>query len=540
MKNQQRLTAGAVAGGIVLVGALVTVTVLSAQNAGRERLQQLQTAQVQQLARGMNTRMEQAFQSFQGFVAAPPPFRTTLRDPSDAARLKVIQDLQPKATTGMVLVNRDGVVTNGTLLRDPASVGRRLVRPGLADVLAGKPAILPIANGLTTAAPTIAIGYPLKSASGTVIGAFLYESDVTATSAFNQEIAQLGGAKHADYAFVDSAGRVVASNNVALLGKPFDARIPGHGRPGVRRAGGDLLITQAVPAAQWRVVFRQPLHDFEGTLTDPIRSALLLLALLTIVLAGAAAFALLRQLKRARLEQERLVQLGHEREEFISIVSHELRTPVLGVLGFLQTTLDHWDAMHDPDRRRAVSRAAANASRLYMLSRDVLDSSAIESGHLQYSRELIDLRDVLTTTVMTTQELHPNRTISLATDTEPVWVVGDPERLQQVVVNLLENGLKASPDDAALSITAGASGDHAVVTVRDHGPGLEGPDLERAFDKFVRGRSRTVGSGLGLYICQQIVQGHHGTISVRNAPDGGAEFTVELPLSAAPKQPIDA
>jgi signal transduction histidine kinase len=76
--------------------------------------------------------------------------------------------------------------------------------------------------------------------------------------------------------------------------------------------------------------------------------------------------------------------------------------------------------------------------------------------------------------------------------------------------------------------------------VRDHGPGLEAQDLDRAFDKFVRGRSRTVGSGLGLYICQQIVQGHQGTIRVHNAPDGGAEFTVELPLSAAPKQPIDA
>jgi signal transduction histidine kinase len=76
--------------------------------------------------------------------------------------------------------------------------------------------------------------------------------------------------------------------------------------------------------------------------------------------------------------------------------------------------------------------------------------------------------------------------------------------------------------------------------VRDHGPGLETQDLDKAFDKFVRGRSRTVGTGLGLYICQQIVQGHHGTISVRNAPDGGAEFTVELPVAAAPMHPVDA
>ena len=540
MRKQERVTAGAVVGAIVLVGALVTVSVLSAQNAGRKRLQQLQVAQVEQLARGMNTRIEQAFTSFQGLVAAPPPFHATLRDPSDAARLKVLQDLQPSATSGMLLVDRNGTVTNGTLLRDPASVGQRLRRPGLETVLAGKAAVLPVASGLTTSEPTIALAYPLKSSAGAVVGAFLFESGVTSTSSFNEEIAQLGGAKNADYAFVDSTGTVVASNNVSLLAKKFDPRVTGHASTGVRRTGGDLLVSEPVPSAQWRVVFRQPVHDFEGSLTDPIRSALLLMALLTIALAGAAGFALLRQLRRARLEQERLVQLGHEREEFISIVSHELRTPVLGVLGFLQTTLDHWDQMPEADRRRAIARAAANASRLYMLSRDVLDSSAIESGHMQYSMELVDLRDVLTTTVMTTQELHPTRTVSLTAEPEPMWVMGDADRLQQVIVNLVENGLNASPDESPLTITATERNGHAVVLVRDHGPGLEGQDLDRAFDKFVRGRSRTVGTGLGLYICQQIVHGHHGTISVRNAPEGGAEFTVDLPAAAAPMQPVDA
>jgi nitrogen-specific signal transduction histidine kinase len=540
MKHQERLTAAGVVGGIGLVGALVTFSVLSAQNAGRERLQQLQQAQVEQLARGMNTRMEQAFTAFQGFVTAPPAFHASLRDASDAARLKTLQDLQPKATTGMLIVDAEGDITNGTLLRDPASLGRRLDRPGLAQVLAGEAAVLPVAPGLTTSVPTIAIAYPLKSAAGAVIGAFVLESEVAATSSFNQEIAQLGGARNASYAFLDSNGRVVASNDATMLGKLFDSRVTASTAVGVRRLGGDLIVSEPVPAAKWRVVFRQPVHDFEGSLTDPIRSALLLMALLTIVLAGAAGFALVRQLRRSKVEQDRLVQLGHEREEFISIVSHELRTPVLGVLGFLQTTLDHWDAMHDGDRRRAVSRAAANASRLYMLSRDVLDSSAIESGHLQYTKELIDLRDVLTTTVMTTQELHPGRTVSLTADSDPIWVMGDPERLQQVVVNLVENGLKASPEDSPLTVTVAAQDGHAVVVVRDHGPGLEEPDLDRAFDKFVRGRSRTVGSGLGLYICQQIVQGHEGTISVRNAPDGGAEFTVELPASAAPKHPVDA
>jgi signal transduction histidine kinase len=541
VKFNVRFTGASVAGGILVVGALVTVTVLSAQNAGRERLQELQISQVEQLSRSMDTRISETFNAFESFVTAPPPYTATLRDPSDLARLQVLQNLNPKATTGFLIVDSKSVVTNGTLLRDPGSVGRVLERPGLADVLAGNPGVLPVGPGLTTSAPTIGIAYPVKNAADAVIGAFIVESAVETSSAFNAEIASLGGAKNAHYYIVDARAGVVATDVASALGKTLPTEVlPEGAGEGPRRIAGDLLVVDDVPSADWRVVFRQPLQDFEGSLTDPIRSALLLLALLTLVLAGAAGLALTRQLRRARIEQERLRLLGLEREEFISIVSHELRTPVLGVLGFLQTTLDHWDSMSDGDRRRAVSRAAANASRLHMLSRDVLDSSTIESGHLQYFKEPIDLRDVLTSTVMTTQELHPDRTISLTAQATPVWVLGDNERLQQVVVNLIENGLKASPEDAPLTITVREELGHAFVVVRDHGPGLEEVDLERAFDKFVRGRSRTVGSGLGLYICEQIVQGHDGTVSVRNAPDGGAEFTVVLPLAAAPTQTADA
>jgi signal transduction histidine kinase len=522
---------------ILTIGALVVAAVSDARDAGRRRLGQLQVAEVQELARSMNTRIEQAYDSFKGLLTTP--YNATLRNRADATRLDQLQALQPKATTGLVLVNRKGVVVNGTLLRSQSLIGQRLDRPGLAGVLAGTPAVLPVAPGLTTALPAIAFAYPLHNAAGALEGAFIAEEEVSPTSEFNQEVAPLAGINHARFAFLDSAGIVIASNVATSIGRPLDDPIVGK-RVGLIRGDNQVAVVETVPAAGWRAVFTQPAHDFDGSLTSPLRSALVYVSLLTLAIAGLVAVVLLRRLARAREEQRRLNQLNADREEFISIVSHELRTPVVGLLGFLQTTLDHWEGMDDANRRQSVARAWANASRLYSLSRDVLDSSSLETGHLSYHRTVIDLREVVRSTVMAARELAPDREIGLDIDDQPLWVDGDPERLEQVLNNLLDNAVKASPPDSPIAVTALRQGTRVVLTVHDTGAGLSEEDLERAFEKFVRGRrSRTVGTGLGLYISQQIMAAHDGSISAANAADGGAMFTVELPLTGQPAGVVD-
>jgi signal transduction histidine kinase len=517
---------------IIAIGALVLAAVVDARNAGRQRLGQLQVAQVQELARSMDTRIQQAYSSFKGVLTVP--YHATLRNPSDSRRLEQLQALSPNATTGLVLVNRRGVVVNGTLLRDPAVIGTRLNRQGLSGVLAGKPAVLDVAPGLTTALPTIAFAYPLRSDSGALEGAFIAEEEVSPTSQFNQEVAPLAGTHNAKFSFIDNSGTVIASNDVSLIGRKLNDPLVGT-RTGLLRGGGQVAVVETVPAAGWRAVFTQPSRNFEGSLTGPLRSALVYLALLTIAIAGLVAVVLLRRLARSREEQRRLNQLGTDREEFISIVSHELRTPVVGLLGFLQTTLDHWDGMDDAARRQSVSRAWANASRLYLLSRDVLDSSSLETGHLTYHRDLIDLREVVGATVAAAREMSSTRQIHLDVADEPLWVNADPERLQQVLHNLIDNAATASPPDAPIEVASIRRGQRVVVTVRDNGPGLSAEDCERVFEKFVRGRgAHTVGTGLGLYISQQIVHAHDGTISAENAPDGGAIFTLDVPLVGQP------
>ena len=523
---------------VLLTAGLVLTTVRRAEQDGTRALQELQLAQVQQLTRSMDSRIASIFDSLQGLASGPPAWRAALRDRQDAARLAQLQALNPKARTGFFLVDMSGTVTNGTLLRDPASVGRRYERQGLDTVLGGKPAILPVGPGLTTAVPVVVVGFPLRDVTGrSVVGAMLIESDVYADSAFNAEVSQLKRGRTGEFSFVDEAGMVVASSNTSLLGQRLDEPLLGNATTGFHRVRGRVVVIEPVTSAGWRTVFRQDVDEFEGALTGPLRSALGYVVAAGLLGAGMALVLLARRLRRAREEQRRLEEISAVREEFISIVSHELRTPVAGLLGFLQTTLDHWEVMTDDERRRAVTRSLSSARRLHALTRDVLDTTNLETGGMPYTIGEFDLRTEIASAIEAERAMRPDRLLSLELSDTPAWVRCDPERVQQVLTNLLDNALKSSPPDTAVEISVSTSGGGVEVAVRDHGPGLSDSELARVFEKFVRGRTSTpTGTGLGLYICRQLVEAQGGSIRAERGEDGGARFVFTLPLMTA--QPV--
>ncbi len=535
-KHRDRLAVMTAVALVLAVATLVVVTVLQAERNGRKALEKLQVSQTEQLARSMDARVKQIFTAFQGFAAG---WEMTLRSKADLAKMQQLQDLNPNARAGFLLVDEKGVVLNGTLLRDPATVGTTLDREGLAGVLAGTPAILPVGPGVTTPLPTVGIAYPVRDTAGAISGAFVVESDVSSTSAFNEEVSQLRRGNTGEFTFIDANGRAVASSDSTMLGRPLQG-LPTSA--GLYRRDGQVVVVEPVPSASWRAVFRQDTSEFEGALTRPLRSALLLVVIAGVLAAGVIVVTLARRLERAREEQRRLQEINAAREEFISIVSHELRTPVVGLLGFLQTTLDHWEGMGESERRRAVSRGLASARRLHSLTRDVLDSSTLESGHLSYRFDVIDVRSEVATAVMAMQEVQPNRTVTLTTPDDPMWVRADPERMQQVLTNLLDNAAKSSPPYASIEVVVEHAGNDVRVDVVDHGPGLSEEERSRVFEKFVRGRSSTTqGTGLGLYICRRIVEAHGGTIEAQSGEEGsGATFEVTLPLVAAPAEPVNA
>ena len=207
------------------------------------------------------------------------------------------------------------------------------------------------------------------------------------------------GTRSATWRFLDSNGAVVASTLSTGLGAPVpDARLRDLPE-GLHQVGDELVVSADVPVVGWHVVFTQNRSEFVEPLAGPLQSAGLILVLLLLAVGLTLTVVLARRLRQAREQEARLRALNRSQDEFISVVSHELRTPVSGVLGFLQTSLDHWDVMSDEDRHSAVRRAFTNARRLQAMTRDVLDTESIESGRFGYVRHPMDLADEVRTAV---------------------------------------------------------------------------------------------------------------------------------------------
>ena len=521
---------------VLALAGLIVATVLEAQHNGRKALERLQLSQVQQLSGELDSAVKQAFAGNTA-VNAPPPWNLTPNDPTDAHRLQLLQP--PNARAGSVLIDRNGIITNGVLL-EGAKVGDRLQRPEIERVLGlnPHPAVLPVAPGVTTTVPTTAFAFPLKNAAGQPIGAYIAETDVSPDSDFSAILKELRSGNTGQYIFVDDRGLIAGASDPALNGTSVKALgLTANEKPGFRHQGAHIVAVGNLPTIGWTAVFRQTASEFEGGLTGPLRSALLLLAVAAVLGGGLLFFFLLRRLRAAREEQRRLAEINAVREEFMSIVSHELRTPVTGLLGFLQTTLDHWDVMSDDDRRAALNRASTNARRLHALTRDVLDTASIESGELSYVFEIVDVNAEVASAATAAQDLQPNRPISVDTPDQHAWVRADPERVQQVLTNLLDNAVKNSAPETPIDIAVRTVGREVQVAVTDRGAGIPSDELARVFDKFVRGRATdTRGTGLGLYICRRIIDAHGGRIWAESEP-GGTKLTFSLPLVPAPTEP---
>ena len=530
--RRDRAVLAAAVAAVLVTSALIVFTVLKAERDGTKALERLQQSQVEQLARSMNTRVDTQFKGAAGILQSLK-LTGKVADPGDKAQVDRLGSFFVDARTGFYVVDTTGRLANGILLRPDAKIGTPVNRPGLAEVLqSGKPAVLNVARGLTTALPTIAYAFPL-TADGKIVGGLVSEQDVSTASDFNAEVSQLSPGKSAQFSYLDENGTVIASSNASLLGKPLRESLV-TGARGFHRGHGKVAVVENVPTPHWRAVFIQDASEFDGALTGPLKSALVLIVLAGTLAAGVGVVFLARRLRAAREEQRRLQEVSAVREEFISIVSHELRTPVAGLLGFLQTTLDHWDGMAEDERRRAIGRSLSSARRLHALTRDVLDTGSMEAGGLSYSFSTTDLRDEVSSAVLATQDVMPDRTIRLNLPDDPAWVSCDRERITQVLTNLLDNAIKSAPG-SPLDVTVETRGGSAVVSVADQGPGMNEAELARVFDKFVRGRTSTpAGTGLGLYICKQIVSAHGGEITASSTEGRGATVSFTLPLVSAP------
>jgi two-component system, OmpR family, phosphate regulon sensor histidine kinase PhoR len=224
------------------------------------------------------------------------------------------------------------------------------------------------------------------------------------------------------------------------------------------------------------------------------------------------------------------------RQEFLSNVSHELRTPLTSIMAFVETLES--GAREDPEScQRFLSIIRKNASRMHTLIDDILDLTAIEAGNVQLRAGPVDLRELVNEVCASLTNKAEAQKVTLQNNVAPDTVVyADVRRLDQMLTNLIDNGIKFSREDGTVSISH-RSKDRDQIIIEDNGDGIPAQHLERLFERFYRvdrARSRDMGgTGLGLAIVKHLALLHGGEVTVESELGNGSTFTIHLPKSPA-------
>lgn len=220
--------------------------------------------------------------------------------------------------------------------------------------------------------------------------------------------------------------------------------------------------------------------------------------------------------------------------EFISSVSHELRTPLTAISGWGETLLG--DETGDPHQlRRGLRIIVKEARRLTGMVEELLEFSKMQDGRFTLQVEEMDLQAELEDAIYTYGELFRQDGIQLNYHSDQELyaepISGDPQRLKQVFCNVLDNAAKHGGAGKRIDVDMTQEGDSYVVRIRDYGPGIPPAEVPFVKQKFYKGSSKARGSGIGLAVCDEIVQRHGGVFDIGNADGGGAIVTIRLPIS---------
>lgn len=229
---------------------------------------------------------------------------------------------------------------------------------------------------------------------------------------------------------------------------------------------------------------------------------------------------------------ERLASLDSERRSFLANVSHELRTPVSNVFVTLEALASGAD--EEPTiRDRFISTAQEEVKRLSRLIHDLLDLGRLEAGVTLLENKDFGLKPLIERAVRAVELRLQSNDVGIKLDLPNVKVNGDPERLLQAFLNILDNAIKYSVSDSEVSIIGQVETNKIIVKISDQGVGINESDMPHIFEQFYTAdRSRSGnGTGLGLAIAKRIVEAHNGTITASSVPGRGATFTIQLPIN---------
>ena len=227
---------------------------------------------------------------------------------------------------------------------------------------------------------------------------------------------------------------------------------------------------------------------------------------------------------------EKVAVAEKSRTDFISQVSHELRTPLTAITGWAETIA--YDEAVQGDSLRGIHIISREAERLTGMVSELLEFTRIQDGRFNLRMELLDISAELEDALFTYGELIRQAGMEIHYIPSPVeipLIPGDPERLKQVFLNLLDNAVKHGGDGGKVDVAIRSEADGVHITVRDYGHGIPEGELPHVKEKFYKGSSKNRGTGIGLSVCDEIITRHNGKLLIENAEDGGCRVTIILP-----------
>jgi PAS domain S-box-containing protein len=229
-----------------------------------------------------------------------------------------------------------------------------------------------------------------------------------------------------------------------------------------------------------------------------------------------------------------LQELDRKKDEFLSVASHELRTPLTTIKGYTQLLAQTVNDLEPAERATYINAVLGEIERMMGLISELLDVSRIETNRLQIHPQPIRWLQFIEGRISAFRVQHPTRSMTFDVSAPESHVVADPDRMRQVVDNLLSNALKYSPEGSDIDVRVAQEDGFLATSVTDHGIGIPKDEIPQLFERFHRARnvsSRYYGGlGLGLYIARAIVEAHRGDITVESEEGSGSTFTMRLPL----------
>lgn len=228
---------------------------------------------------------------------------------------------------------------------------------------------------------------------------------------------------------------------------------------------------------------------------------------------------------------EQVKILNDKKDEFIGLASHELKTPLTSITGYLQILNRQ---IGDERAKNFMVKTIQQVKKLSGLVSDLLDVSKIEAGKLQLTKESFDIRQIIDDAIELIQHSSQTHSIGLMTDIEKLQLYGDPQRIEQVIINLLTNAIKYSPQANQVEVALNHIADEVLISVKDFGMGIPAEKLQHVFSRFYRVEDlnpNISGLGIGLYISHEIASRHGGRLWVDSVLGQGSTFWLSLPVA---------